>query len=285
MIRLFGGELDKIRLQKLLMLFGEKQTVPVYEFVPYKFGCYSFSAHADLAVMVRKELLKDGDKSYILPNKSTDYLKQVKPEDRVILQTINDQFARCDTTELMRFTYIHYPYYATRSVKATGLLNSMELAKVEAAKPKSDTTVLFTIGYEGVSIEAYLNKLIQNGVKLLVDVRNNPQSMKYGFSKSTLNRFCENVGVGYEHIPEVGIRSEFRKELKIQADYDDLFKDYRKNNLSQTQESQNRILSLLNQYGRIALTCFEADICRCHRKPLAEAVSKLPGFNFELSHI
>ncbi|MGH2622634.1 MAG: hypothetical protein ACRDE7_03125, partial [Sphingobacterium sp.] len=36
---------------------------------------------------------------------------------------------------------------------------------------------------------------------------------------------------------------------------------------------------------RIALTCFESDICQCHRKPLAESISNLPDFKFELMHI
>jgi uncharacterized protein (DUF488 family) len=42
---------------------------------------------------------------------------------------------------------------------------------------------------------------------------------------------------------------------------------------------------LLKKYKRIALTCFEANICQCHRKHLAEAITSLPGFSYELKHI
>ncbi len=87
------------------------------------------------------------------------------------------------------------------------------------------------------------------------------------------------------HFPEVGIKSEQRKELNSQSDYDKLFSVYRKNNLAKTTEKQNEILNLLKQHKRIALTCFEAKICQCHRKHLAEAIETLPNFSYEVNHI
>jgi len=47
----FGGELEKLQLQKLLMLFSEEQEEKAFHFVPYKFGCFSFQANADLSTM------------------------------------------------------------------------------------------------------------------------------------------------------------------------------------------------------------------------------------------
>jgi len=76
-----------------------------------------------------------------------------------------------------------------------------------------------------------------------------------------------------------------RQQLNTQSDYDSLFTDYRENNLSKTATSQNEILKLLKQYKRIALTCFEADSCQCHRKHLTEAIEKLSGFNYEVKYI
>jgi uncharacterized protein (DUF488 family) len=128
-------------------------------------------------------------------------------------------------------------------------------------------------------------KRVKNDVKLLVDVRNNPLSMKYGFSKNQLKKYCESLGIQYIHIPEVGIQSEQRQELNTQKDYDELFAVYRKSNLSKTVSSQQYILSLLEEHKRIALTCFEANICQCHRKHLAEAIENLPGFKYDVKHI
>jgi uncharacterized protein (DUF488 family) len=109
--------------------------------------------------------------------------------------------------------------------------------------------------------------------------------MKYGFGKSLLKRFCENSGIQYVHFPEVGIQSEQRQELNTQADYNRLFADYKITCLTKTQAAQNAILNLLKKHQRIALTCFEANICQCHRKHLAEAITQLPGFVYELKHI
>jgi uncharacterized protein (DUF488 family) len=185
----------------------------------------------------------------------------------------------------MKYTYVHFPYWAIKSVKAESILTGEELKRVNLCKPKMGETVLFTIGYEGISLEEYLNRLLKNGIKILVDVRNNPLSMKYGFSKSQLKRYCESLSIQYIHFPEMGIQSGQRQELNSQSDYDNLFVAYRKNNLSQTQATQNKILSLLKQHNRIALTCFEANIYQCHRKHLADAISKLPGFEYEIKHI
>ena len=176
-------------------------------------------------------------------------------------------------------------YERGEATPAADILNRSELEKVNASKPKGNKTILFTIGYEGISLEEYLVRLLKNDVKLLVDVRNNALSMKYGFSKSQLQKYCGDLGIQYVHIPEVGILREQRQELNSQNDYDKLFSVYRKNNLKKTTEKQNEILNLLRKHKRIALTCFEANICQCHRKHLAEAIETLPNFSYEVKHI
>lgn len=284
LLQLFEGQLDKIRLQKLLFLFTNKQLKAEYDFIPYKFGCFSYSANADMTAMVTRGFLNEDEKSFER-NDKIDYLKQLKPTDLKLLLEVKDNYGKMSAKALMKHTYINFPFYAIKSEAAENILTKDELDKVTKAKPKSNKTVLFTIGYEGVSLEEYLVRLLKNDVKVLVDVRNNPLSMKYGFSKSQLTKYCASLGIDYVHIPEVGIQSDQRQELKTQSDYDKLFDFYRKNNLSKTINSQNEILKLLKQYKRIALTCFEANICQCHRKHLAEAIENLPGFDFEVKHI
>lgn len=284
LLQLFDGQLDKIRLQKLLFLFTNKQGKAEYDFIPYKFGCYSYSANADLTAMVTRGFLNEDEKSFEKKDK-IDYLKQLKPADLKLLQEVKANYGKMSATALMKHTYINFPFYATRSEAAKNILTKDELEKVTKAKPKGNKTVLFTIGYEGISLEEYLVRLLKNDVKVLVDVRNNPLSMKYGFSKSQLKKYCSSLGIEYVHIPEVGIQSDQRQELNTQSDYDKLFAVYRKNNLSKTTTSQNEILKLLKQHKRIALTCFEANICQCHRKHLAEAIETLPDFNYEVKHI
>ncbi|ANI88835.1 hypothetical protein A9P82_05750 [Arachidicoccus ginsenosidimutans] len=285
LLQVFNGELEKIPLQKLLFLFTQRQnTEKVYDFIPYKFGGFSYSANADMTAMAGKGLLQETDHTFKKQD-SVDYLLQLRDSDRRSLQEIKQLYGNMSNNTLIRHTYTNFPYLAINSLMAKNLLSAEALKKVEDARPKSDKTVLFTIGYEGISLEEYLNRLIKNDVRILVDVRNNPMSMKYGFNKNQLNRYCENLGIKYIHFPEVGIQSEQRQSLQAQTDYDKLFAAYRKDNLTKTQDTQNAILELLIQHQRIALTCFEANICQCHRKHLAEAITKLPGWRFELKHI
>jgi hypothetical protein len=284
LLQTFGGKLEKINLQKLLFLLSVGQTEPEYEFVPYLFGCYSFSAVADLRRMVDKGLLSEVDSSYHKTDRK-DYLGLLKEMDKRLVQQIFLRYDRLEADDLMRHTYINYPYYAINSTQKERLLNKEQLDAVQAKRPLGAACGLYTIGYEGVSLEAYLNKLLRHDVKLLIDVRNNPMSQKFGFAKSSLKKYCESLGIEYCHFPEVGIQSRLRKELKTQSDYDELFDQYRAETLSDTMATQQRILELVIEKERVAITCFEKNICQCHRKHLAEAVIKLPQWKYELKHI
>lgn len=234
--------------------------------------------------MVTKGLLNETNTHFTKLDKS-NYLQQVKPDDLKYLQQVKMDYGKMNTNALMKHTYVNYPFFAIKSEVAADILTKSELQKVKASKPRHSETILYTIGYEGISLEEYLVRLLKKDVKVLVDVRNNPLSMKYGFSKSQLKRYCESLGIRYFHIPEVGIQSKQRQELNSQADYDKLFTVYRKTNLTKTTKAQVEILNLLRENRRIALTCFEANICQCHRKHLAEAIETLPGFDYKVEHI
>jgi len=284
LLELFDGELEKIRLQKLLFLFSQQQEKADYDFIPYKYGCYSYSANADLTTMASKGLLAETEKSFQKAD-NISYLKLVRADDLLKLNNVKALYGGMDSNALMRHTYKNFPYWAINSIKAASILTKAELEKVQEQQTITDKTILYTIGYEGGSLENYLNRLIKHDVKVLVDVRNNPLSMKFGFSKSQLKQYCESLGIQYMHFPEVGIVSDKRQALNTQDDYDKLFADYRANNLPNTLETQNDILKILRAYKRIALTCFEANYCQCHRSHLADAIKKLPGFEHEIKHI
>lgn len=284
LIELLGGEVEKLRLQKLLFLYAMKKQKPEYDFVPYKYGCYSHSATADLNTMVKKGYLSETEKEY---GKSdlVKYFPKLKIEDARILQEVVSDYGQMSSHSLIRHTYLNYPFYAINSTIAKDILPGKLYDRVEKAIPKAEETTLFSIGYEGISLEMYLQKLVKNNVKLLVDVRKNPLSMKFGFSKTLLHRWCNNMGIGYLHIPELGIISDKRQELKTQADYDRLFEDYRNTTLTETIEYQKQILGLLKEHKRIALTCFEAEPCQCHRSHLAESIRQYSEFPYSLIHL
>lgn len=274
LIQLFNGEIEKTKLQKLLFLYSTRKQNPEYEFVPYKFGCYSYSANADLVTMLKKDYLSETDIGFQKKD-TTDYLKAIKSSDKKILLSTVKNYGDMGNDALIKHTYINFPYYAINSTIAEKLLNENLFKRVQDAKSNQTDQALFTIGYEGVSLENYLNKLVKNNIQLLVDVRKNPLSMKFGFSKTLLKKYCNSLNIEYIHIPEVGIKSNKRQSLESQEDYDNLFNEYKKTTLKETVSDQENILELLNKYNRIALTCFESNICQCHRLPLAESLHKL----------
>ena len=283
LLQLCNKEIEKTRLQKLLFLFTQLKKEPEYDFVPYKFGCFSFSLSADLATMVEKKYLSESERGYTKTD-AKDYVKTLKPIDKQLLLDTISKYGKMSSETLIKHTYINFPYYAINSTIAENILDEKFYSRVLNAIPKSNNKTVFTIGYEGISLENYLNKLLRNNIALLIDVRKNPLSMKYGFSKTLLKRFCENLGIKYIHIPEVGISSDQRQTLKKQEDYDFLFEKYRNTTLKETLSYQQEIIALLNQYNRVALTCFESNICQCHRLPLAESLEVIES-DLKVEHI
>jgi uncharacterized protein (DUF488 family) len=291
LLQLFGGSLEKIRLQKLLFLYmqdkpdGSSQVLkPEYEFVPYKFGCFSWSANADLTVMSGSCLVKE-NKTHFIKSDQTDYIAELNATDRKRMLQLKEQYGNMSNKALIKYTYLNYAYFAINSEISKDLLSAEEWSSIIAHKPQHTDTALFTIGYEGLSLEAYMNRLLLNDVKALADVRSNPVSMKYGFSKSALKRSCESLDILYYHFPEVGIPSDKRREYDGKDRTDGLFAYYRNEILPASRNDINEIFQLLKKHKRIALTCFESDVNTCHRKYLAEAIKSFPEFQYEIKHI
>lgn len=283
LIEAFGGRLNSRDLQKYLFLFAQRcQQEKSYDFVPYQYGCFSFQSYADRRSLTDSGHLAAEDDWHL---KGEGYLQSLNKGDAEKIQNFRKHYADISGEELVREVYRKYPYYAINSKIAAKLLTSEELKKIEAVRPVNDDYCFFTIGYEGSSFEGYLNRLIQNNVKLLCDVRKNPLSRKYGFSRLTLSETLKKLGIAYVHIPELGIVSEKRQELNSQADYDRLFDEYERTTLKQSKQSLEKLLKLFREHKRVAITCFEAEHCMCHRGRVAKAMAKLPEWDYPVQHI
>lgn len=273
-VELFGNEIGATDFQKILFLFSEKQTDRKYDFVPYKFGCFSFQVMADKNSLIKEGYLAN-TRNWKINFEHANFNHTLEENDRKILSKLKLQIGNLSTDELIRQVYLNYPYFAINSEIVSKHLNTTEIEIVNRFKPKTATEGIFTIGYEGRSLESYLNILIQQNVKILCDVRKNPLSRKYGFAKKTLQNACESVNIKYIHLPELGIVSEKRKNLNTQIDYDNLFVDYEKEIIPNQQKEIKLIHSLIKTYGRVALTCYEALPKQCHRTRVANAVHSL----------
>jgi len=145
-------------------------------------------------------------------------------------------------------------------------------------KTKKATPSIFTVGYEGESVDHFFNKILSSGIKAIIDIRNNPISRKYGFSKKIMAQLLKESGVDYFHFPELGIPSSLRKNLKSDTDYRRLLDEYEQTVLPKTEAVQTHVLELLKSKPS-ALLCFEADQDSCHRSRLAKSLEKMGGLS------
>ncbi|MDI1314742.1 DUF488 domain-containing protein [Prosthecobacter sp.] len=280
-----GGQNAPTDFQKLLFLYTREEANPSYEFVPYRFGCFSFTSYADKRRLIEQGLLVDDAQQWLMTDAGREIARKraVMP---LLAGRFNREHAGLRGDALVAEVYRRHPYYATRSeIVDKVLTNPADRARVEQAKPQPAAAGLLTIGYEGKCLETYLNQLIRAGVTMLCDVRRNPLSRKYGFSKRTLSHSCESVGIRYEHLPQLGVASEERRELNTQADYDALFADYERKSLPQQTEALAMIQSWITEGHRVALTCFELHPHECHRHCVAEAVEHLTSYSLRAEHL
>ena len=268
--------LSLTKLQKMLFLFCQEHENEFYSFLPYQYGSYSFQAQHDLYLLeARYSVVKKKNKRYIRSSQADVRDLHIKDIHLQKIDRLKKTWFRKPEEKIIYYTYKKFPYYAIHSklLDKEYLLDLKPLILKERQKkylPKS----IFTIGYEGRSVEDYFNILIENDIKLLCDVRSNPASRKYGFSKKVLSYICQQYNLAYLHIPDLGIKSNFRKDLAGPSDYAKLFDFYKKEILSQYNKFDD-LSKAIEQYGRIAFTCFEADSDHCHRKCLAEKIKNI----------
>ena len=85
-----GGDVGALDFQKLLFLYcREVETTPSYEFVPYRFGGFSFTCDADKRRLIEQGLLADEERCWKLTPASRR-VATVAPMVRMRM----DQFAR-----------------------------------------------------------------------------------------------------------------------------------------------------------------------------------------------
>jgi len=252
LLRALGGCMGDRDFATLLFLYCQEAAAgALYEFVPGPSSPRSFTADADRRKLIERGLLAAAANEWRLTRE--EWAAVGAEHDLVLDAFVQRETLRGDA--LAADAYRRFPDYAVGNVR-----------RDTSAAPLS------TIGYEGRSLEGYLNLLLRSGVTLLCDVRRNPFSRKWGFSKNTLAMACEAIGIRYENLPELGIAPEKRHAVASEQDHDALFADYERHTLPQAAAAIERIRDWLRSGERVALTCFELRSQECHRSRLAAAV-------------
>ncbi|HLC36233.1 MAG TPA: DUF488 family protein [archaeon] len=250
---------SKTYLVKTLFLLRQKFGFDIvgYDFFPYKFGPFSNEIYSDFNALKKEGLFNEATLS--LTNDGLALVDGLKANEEIFSEIERITSAYSDKVLIKKFVYDNYPAFTVNS-------NAPRMTRDNSA------TGICSIGYEGKTIDCFLNKLIQNKVALLVDVRKNAFSMKKGFSKSQLEKFLGKASIGYLHVPELGIESEKRKNLESAEDYKELFKNYRSSLPGRKEKIAE--LKALGKKQKIALMCFEADKNFCHRGVLSDFLSQ-----------
>ena len=142
-------------------------------------------------------------------------------------------------------------------------------------KMPEHTPHLFTLGYEGLDIDAFIARIGHFGIETVLDVRELPLSRKRGFSKSSLREHLGQVNVAYLHVPTLGCPKPIRDQYRADSDWD----AYTRAFLAYIagQKASVRELVKLSRTTKTCLICFEADFTTCHRTYVARAALKQGG--------
>ena len=138
---------------------------------------------------------------------------------------------------------------------------------------------LFTLGYEGSTVESFLERVQAAGVRTVMDVRQLPLSRKKGFSKTAFRQEIERAGLGYVHLAAFGCPKPIRDAYKVDADWSAYTRDFSAH--LRTKGEAVRELWESAQRDDACLVCFERDHTRCHRSIVADAAWKLGGLSIE----
>ena len=128
---------------------------------------------------------------------------------------------------------------------------------------------LFTIGYEGATVDEVIAALLKAGVKRLVDIRAVPLSRRPGFSKNVLAAHLANAGIAYTLLKPLGTPPEGREAARKGN-----VKRLREIYLGQleTPEAMAATGGLLGLAADepCCLLCWERNPAECHRSILVE---------------
>jgi uncharacterized protein (DUF488 family) len=138
---------------------------------------------------------------------------------------------------------------------------------------------ILTVGYEGISLSEFLDVLLAQGVRCIVDVREVPLSRKPGFSKTPLARALEEVGIQYVHERVLGTPKPIREALKSTKNWHEYEKSYLEFLLPR-EGHLVRIAAL----EAACLLCFEANPLECHRSLVAQRMHELNLID-EIQHL
>ena len=134
---------------------------------------------------------------------------------------------------------------------------------------------IHTVGYEGLALDEFLQRLRRARVRLVVDVRDVPLSRKRGFSKKALAAALDATGMEYLHIRSLGCPKPIRDQYRANRDWNAYTVAFMNHLREQTAAVGE--LAAVCEARAAALLCYEADAGFCHRTYVARAAAAISG--------
>jgi hypothetical protein len=229
---------------------------PLYDFVPHADGPRSFSLDREVEALERDGFVVADASALALTPSGRAECATIDPTHAFALRGAWHRFELANASSLAPRIAREFPWYAKEASTAC------------APAPPA----IYTVGYRELSIDAFLDGLLRRGVARIVDVRANPASRRLGFHKSTLRRLAGDVGIAYEHFPQLGVAKELRAEAASSDDFNRLFEDYAVRVRTQDADLA-AVLALLTERASV-LVCAEPEAKDCHRSRLAAALAE-----------
>ncbi|MEZ5939323.1 MAG: DUF488 domain-containing protein [Hyphomonadaceae bacterium] len=135
-------------------------------------------------------------------------------------------------------------------------------------------TTFFTLGYEATTQARLIDRLKQEGVKTLIDVRDVANSRRAGFSKKALAASLDEAGIAYIHLRALGTPKAGRIANRAgrMAEFEEIYE-------RAFQEPQAQLAlreaADLARAAPAALLCYCADGAKCHRNRIAQGLEEM----------
>ncbi len=263
-----GGTASSVQMMKWAFLLSCETPShggkTFYQFIPYRYGPYSFTLNQETDSLIRNGFLEKGTDNHWRLTPLGERLDTTLPSDvSKDICKITATYGKLSGQKLINLIYDKYSWFT---------INSELPGRRQEERPVADRCI-YTAGYEGKTIDEFLNLLMESGISRLVDVRYNPISRRYGFHKSTLSRLCSSLKIDYQHFPGLGIPGSEREHIGSENQYVTLFENYRLK-LSSYEKDLAHVIRLLKSEPSV-LVCMEANPNFCHRNVLAQHLATL----------
>lgn len=272
MVERAGRPVTHLELTKWAFLLAQEMPShggsAFYDFLPYKYGPFSFALFHEAGDLVRngylQDLQVDGRDAWRRVSDVDGGTSDIPADLRADAARVVERFLSRTPDALIDYVYRTFPWYTANS-------QIRQLQNRPVAK-----RAVYTVGYEQWSVDQLLNELMHRGIARIIDVRQNPIARRFGFHKSTLSRLAAKLAIEYVHFPELGIPSEMRRNLQGPSDYASIFDKYTETILPRRRDAVEKVSRLIVEKPGVLL-CMEADPAMCHRTRLAAAVSSRTG--------